>query len=147
MVQYLGYFTALVSIYTLVLMSLDRFLAVVYAVESMTWRTDSNCKIAIALTWIVCGLVCTPLIFSHGVDSDDPAYSYCVFLDTIPVPYLPQSWGLTWSKAAFTVNFWQLIIFLLVFFVSIKVLFVFSPDMSRILSIPSGTLSLAYYGC
>ena len=39
----------MVSIYTLVLMSLDRFLAVVYAVESMTWRTEANCKVAIAI--------------------------------------------------------------------------------------------------
>ena len=37
-VQYSIYALAMVSIYTLVLMSLDRFLAVVYAVESMTWR-------------------------------------------------------------------------------------------------------------
>ena len=101
MVQYLAYFTALVSIYTLVLMSLDRFLAVVYAVESMTWRTEGNCKIAIAATWIICGIICTPLIMAHGVDSHDPAFSYCAFLDGKPVPYLPVKW--TWNKQAFTV--------------------------------------------
>ena len=48
-VQFLIYALAMVSIYTLVLMSLDRFLAVVYAVESMTWRTEANCKVAIAI--------------------------------------------------------------------------------------------------
>ena len=43
--QLTTYATAFVSIYTLVLMSLDRFLAVVFPIRSMTWRTDCNCII------------------------------------------------------------------------------------------------------
>ena len=49
--QYLIIATAYVSIYTLVFMSLDRFLAVVYPIESMTLRTESNCRKAIIATW------------------------------------------------------------------------------------------------
>ena len=51
LVQYLIIATAYVSIYTLVFMSLDRFLAVVYPIESMTLRTESNCRKAIIATW------------------------------------------------------------------------------------------------
>ena len=85
-------------------MSLDRFLAVVYAVESMTWRTEGNCKIAIALTWIICAFICTPLILSHGVDSSNPEFSYCIFLDNRPLPYIPEDWGMRWSQTVFTVS-------------------------------------------
>ena len=49
--QYLIIAMAYVSIYTLVFMSLDRFLAVVYPIESMTLRTESNCRKAIIATW------------------------------------------------------------------------------------------------
>lgn len=50
-VQLLIIATAFVSIYTLVFMSLDRFLAVVYPIESMTWRTEANCRVTILVTW------------------------------------------------------------------------------------------------
>ena len=105
MVQYLIYFLALVSIYTLVLMSLDRFLAVVYAVESMTWRTEGNCKIAIAATWIICAIFCTPLIFSHGESENiSLGISYCGFLHNQTVPYLPEGWDVRWNNVQFTVS-------------------------------------------
>jgi len=51
-VQFLINGTAFASIYTLVFMSLDRFLAVVYPIESMTWRTEANCRKAVAATWV-----------------------------------------------------------------------------------------------
>ena len=41
-VQYIIYVTAYVSIYTLVLMALDRFLAVVCPVSSITIRSQKN---------------------------------------------------------------------------------------------------------
>ena len=103
MVQYLIYFLALVSIYTLVLMSLDRFLAVVYAVESMTWRTESNCKIAIAATWIICAIFCTPLLFSHG-EIAPGENTYCGFLHNQTVPFFPEEWNLRWNNVQFTVS-------------------------------------------
>ena len=98
-VQFLIYFTALVSIYTLVLMSLDRYLAVVYPIESMTLRTEANCKIAILATWVICALAGTPLIFSHG-----ERYGGCGFLDNETLPYLPLEWEIRWSDDAFYVS-------------------------------------------
>lgn len=47
-VQYMIVVTCLASVYTLVLMSLDRFLAVVHPISSMSIRTERN-----ALMWVV----------------------------------------------------------------------------------------------
>lgn len=107
MVQYLIYSLALVSIYTLVLMSLDRFLAVVYALESMTWRTEENCKIAIAVTWIICAFFCIPLIFSHGEVVPAEGLSYCGFMNNQTIPFLPEDWDMRWNSAAFTIAFFN----------------------------------------
>ena len=104
MVQYLIYSLALVSIYTLVLMSLDRFLAVVYALESMTWRTEENCKFAIAVTWIICAFFCIPLIFSHGEVVPAEGLSYCGFMNNQTIPFLPEDWDMRWNSSAFTVS-------------------------------------------
>jgi hypothetical protein len=43
--------TAYASVYTLVLMSLDRYLAVVHPIRSMTLRTERNACVLIALVW------------------------------------------------------------------------------------------------
>lgn len=51
--QYVANVTAYASVYTLVLMSLDRFLAVVYPIASITVRTERNTCLAIALTWVI----------------------------------------------------------------------------------------------
>ena len=105
MVQFLIYFTALVSIYTLVLMSLDRYLAVVYPIESITLRTEANCKIAISATWIICAVAGSPLIFANGVDvSEVGSKSFCVFLDNQTLPFIPQEWDLRWRQDAFNVS-------------------------------------------
>jgi len=87
--QFLIIASAFVSIYTLVLMSLDRFLAVVYPVESMTWRTEANCRNAITATWVMTIGFCIPLIFSHGeVVPPNTSDSYCIFLDNEVNPLL-----------------------------------------------------------
>jgi len=105
-VQFLIYFTALVSIYTLVLMSLDRYLAVVYPIESITLRTEANCKIAISATWIICAVAGSPLIFANGVDvSEVGSKSFCVFLDNQTLPFIPQEWDLRWRQDAFNIGF------------------------------------------
>lgn len=51
-VQYLVIVTAYASVYTLVLMSLDRYLAVVHPITSMSIRTEANTYWAIAVTWV-----------------------------------------------------------------------------------------------
>ncbi|CAB4066029.1 ASTA-R [Lepeophtheirus salmonis] len=88
-VQFLIYGTAFISIYTLVLMSLDRFLAVVYPIESMTWRTERNC-----------------LFTAHGeVVTPITNHSYCIFLNNQTVSFLPESWNIRWSLLIFQVSF------------------------------------------
>jgi len=82
-VQYLVVVTAYASVYTLVLMSLDRFLAVVHPITSMSIRTEANTYLAITVTWLVILIACTPLLLTHGkmnyfVGLEE--YSVCVFL-------------------------------------------------------------------
>nr|AAK52473.1 allatostatin receptor [Periplaneta americana] len=87
-VQYLIVVTAYASVYTLVLMSLDRFLAVVHPITSMSIRTERNAIAAIAVTWVVILLASVPVYLSHG----EVTYTYssaehtaCVFLEADPI--------------------------------------------------------------
>ena len=66
-VQYLIYVTAYASVYTLVLMSLDRYLAVVHAIRSMSLRTEVNTWLAVAVTWAIILLGHVPLLLEHDV--------------------------------------------------------------------------------
>nr|CAD7443683.1 unnamed protein product [Timema bartmani]CAD7456831.1 unnamed protein product [Timema tahoe] len=65
-VQYLIVVTAYASVYTLVLMSLDRFLAVVHPITSMSVRTERNAITAIVVTWVLIVLASIPVYLSHG---------------------------------------------------------------------------------
>ncbi|GAB6021271.1 hypothetical protein CHUAL_003890 [Chamberlinius hualienensis] len=85
-VQYLIIVCAYASVYTLMLMSLDRFLAVVFPINSMSIRTDRNTYWAIFVLWFVILVFCTPAMLSHG----EVPYIYaeqiqtgCVFLTEI----------------------------------------------------------------
>ncbi|GAB0095592.1 G protein-coupled receptor, rhodopsin-like [Sergentomyia squamirostris] len=66
-VQYLIVVTAHASIYTLVLMSLDRFLAVVHPIASMVIRTERNTLTAIGVLWLLILSTGIPVFFVHGV--------------------------------------------------------------------------------
>ncbi|XP_023348763.1 allatostatin-A receptor [Eurytemora carolleeae] len=77
-VQYLIYVTAYVSIYTLVLMAGDRFLAVVFPVSSLSIRTMQHAKVAIASTWVIIFLVSLPVWFSHNILSHN-GVDFCQF--------------------------------------------------------------------
>ncbi|KAK8783261.1 allatostatin-A receptor-like [Amblyomma americanum] len=78
-VQYLVIVCAYASIYTLVLMSLDRFLAVVHPITSMSIRTERNAYLAILLTWVVILLACIPALFAHGMLILNDSFSSCTF--------------------------------------------------------------------
>ena len=65
MVQYLVHVTAYASVYTLVLMSIDRYLAVVHPITSMSLRTENNTSLAIILMWVSVSLGCIPLFLAH----------------------------------------------------------------------------------
>ncbi|XP_059139122.1 allatostatin-A receptor-like [Physella acuta] len=64
--QYAMYVCAYASVYTLVVMSLDRYLAVVHAIRSMTLRSERNTWFAIAIIWIIilCGNI--PILIQFG---------------------------------------------------------------------------------
>ncbi|ESO06477.1 hypothetical protein HELRODRAFT_64929, partial [Helobdella robusta] len=57
--QYMILVTAITSVYTLVLMSLDRFLAVCYPIQSIHIRTQRNTLIAI---WLLTGIIMASLL-------------------------------------------------------------------------------------
>nr|CAH0101989.1 unnamed protein product [Daphnia galeata] len=82
-VQYLVIVTAYASIYTLVLMSLDRYLIVVHPFSSISIRTKTNTYWAIAIVWVVIFAACIPLLMAHGqimYHFAGEEYSGCRFL-------------------------------------------------------------------
>ena len=44
-----------------------RFMAVVFPVTSLTYRTISNAKIAIAVTWVTPSLLVVPVWYAHNL--------------------------------------------------------------------------------
>uniref|UniRef100_A0A182FR45 G-protein coupled receptors family 1 profile domain-containing protein n=1 Tax=Anopheles albimanus TaxID=7167 RepID=A0A182FR45_ANOAL len=82
-VQYMIVVTAHASAYTLVLMSLDRFLAVVHPITSMSIRTERNASIAICVTWFIILTTAIPVAITHGVvyyPRQGGHYTACLFL-------------------------------------------------------------------
>ena len=54
--------TAHASVYTLVLMSLDRYLAVVHPITSMTIRNVRNTSLALAVAWLIIVVANAPML-------------------------------------------------------------------------------------
>jgi len=65
--QFTIHVTAYISVYTLVLMSLDRYLAVVHPIRSLTLRTQRNAMIAVVTATIVICLVNSPTLTDYGL--------------------------------------------------------------------------------
>ncbi|EDV90488.1 GH14161, partial [Drosophila grimshawi] len=85
-VQYLIVVTAYASIYTLVLMSIDRFLAVVHPIRSRMLRTEHITKIAIFTLWTVVLTVSMPVTFTHDLVvhhnyKTNSTYAKCHFIE------------------------------------------------------------------
>ncbi|KAI8128253.1 hypothetical protein FF38_08963 [Lucilia cuprina] len=81
-VQYMIVVTCHCSVYTLVLMSFDRFLAVVHPVTSMSLRTERNATLAIILAWILIITTAIPVALAHSVriyQFHGHDYTACVF--------------------------------------------------------------------
>jgi len=76
-VQYLIVVTAFASIYTLVLMSIDRFLAVVHPIRSRMMRTENITLIAIVTLWIVVLVISMPVFFTHDVMVSGSGFTRC----------------------------------------------------------------------
>ncbi|XP_061392894.1 allatostatin-A receptor-like, partial [Musca vetustissima] len=81
-VQYMIVVTCHCSVYTLVLMSFDRFLAVVHPVTSMSLRTERNATLAIIMAWILILTTAIPVALAHSVriyQFNGHNYTACVF--------------------------------------------------------------------
>ncbi|XP_016971787.1 allatostatin-A receptor [Drosophila rhopaloa] len=97
-VQYMIVVTCHCSVYTLVLMSFDRFLAVVHPVTSMSLRTERNATLAIMCAWITIVTTAIPVALSHSVriyQYQGNAGTACVFSTEEEV----------WSLVGFQVSF------------------------------------------
>ncbi|KAH8367290.1 hypothetical protein KR200_010772 [Drosophila serrata] len=97
-VQYMIVVTCHCSVYTLVLMSFDRFLAVVHPVTSMSLRTERNATLAIMCAWITIVTTAIPVALSHSVriyQYHGNAGTACVFSTEEEV----------WSLVGFQVSF------------------------------------------
>jgi len=84
--QYMIYVCAYASVYTLVLMSLDRYLAVVHPIHSIPYRTQQNTMWILLCLWgvILCGH--TPLLFHSNVlnyVTNNENFSACLNLKTV----------------------------------------------------------------
>ncbi|GFS05307.1 G-protein coupled receptor [Elysia marginata] len=67
MAQYAMHVCAYASVYTLVLMALDRYVAVVHAIRSMTWRSERNTWIAVFIIWVLCLTGNSPILVQYNV--------------------------------------------------------------------------------
>lgn len=67
LVNYMTYVCAWASAYTLVLMCLDRLLAVVFALQLPHVRSRRNIGIAVSITWVMVFLVNIPAWMFHGL--------------------------------------------------------------------------------
>lgn len=65
--QYLTYVCAYASVYTLVLMSLDRYLAVVHPIKSISIRTERNCCIIVSLAWFIILCANIPILIQFDI--------------------------------------------------------------------------------
>lgn len=63
----------------LVLMSLDRYLAVAHPIKSIEWRTVQNANRAILVMWAIIIVFCIPAVMTHNVAYDNEN-SVCTFL-------------------------------------------------------------------
>jgi allatostatin receptor len=68
-VQYLIYVCAYASVYTLVVMSLDRYLAVVHPISSMSVRNQANTVRILIILWVVILVAHIPLLLDFEVVS------------------------------------------------------------------------------
>ncbi|KAA0195470.1 Allatostatin-A receptor [Fasciolopsis buskii] len=103
---YLMYVTAFCSVYTLVLMSLDRFLAVVYPMQSIHWRNQTNTVRIVLFTWSVVLIANLPLLIDAvvvrgPVDGGDSACytEYCTYAWLVTIDEKTQTARDNYDKA------------------------------------------------
>ncbi|CAF3339153.1 unnamed protein product [Rotaria socialis] len=78
--QFINHLSAFISIYLLVFMSIDRYFAVVHAIDSISsYRTTKNTTICIMALWFLGIIVCIPIgsLFTV-IEFTSPAAMYCL---------------------------------------------------------------------
>ena len=75
--NYILNMTCYASVYTLVLMSLDRYLAVVHPIWSINIRTTANALYVTLIMWVVIVAFTTPILFETGTMLTPDGY-FCV---------------------------------------------------------------------
>nr|ANO39118.1 GCR317 [Schmidtea mediterranea] len=65
--QYLTWLTVYCSVYTLVLMSADRYLAIVHPITSVNWRTRNRSLTAVYISWIALIIINLPFLIHSRV--------------------------------------------------------------------------------
>ncbi|CAF4712104.1 unnamed protein product [Rotaria sp. Silwood1] len=91
----LMYLSAYVSIYILVLMSIDRFLGVVFAVKSTKYRTERNAHLAVVVVWLVGIIFASPNMIYYDVLLVDSTGDVWVCLFRGDSPFLNTARRLT----------------------------------------------------
>ncbi|CAG2184353.1 ASTA-R [Mytilus edulis] len=70
--NYILYVSATISVYTLVLMSLDRYLAIVHPITSKKFRTRQNVNLVVFIIWLVVSGSYLPIIFeTHKIGESE----------------------------------------------------------------------------
>ena len=75
---FLMFFLSWVSIYTLSLMSVDRFVYLKKPLKYSTLITPRRMLIALIITWVLCSFVCLPPLVGLGEVRFSPAISTCI---------------------------------------------------------------------
>lgn len=68
------------SIYTMVLMSVDRYLAVGHPLKSLQYRTNKNAAFVCVVLWIICGIIMIPNWMYAQVTKRKDGHSSCTVL-------------------------------------------------------------------
>ena len=80
-VNYVIYVTAYVTVYTLVVISVMRYLTVVHNAVTLRYRTKQNMVILNILVWVVLLAVNIPSMLIQVIKEYDASYSYCGLQD------------------------------------------------------------------
>ncbi|XP_002730936.1 allatostatin-A receptor-like [Saccoglossus kowalevskii] len=117
-VNYLLFVNMYASVYTLLMMSFDRYLAVVYPIRSMKFRNVRNASTVVITMWCVILLALSPVAVKFQtysfVDEYGRSITYC------GASFTPFEFNLFWLQLFFTSYLVPLIIISITYFFMLK---------------------------
>lgn len=97
--QYLIYVCAYASIYTLTIMTLERYLGIIYPIASLRIRTSKNASMIVSIVWLFVLVLCIPVIYLYGLvrlsDKYEEEQIICSFLSIYNEPTFQTVFFLT----------------------------------------------------